>query len=135
MDRRVVDLLKDYARAQPLRPRHPELGRATIKIGFAVRAARSSRRYDSKYTDRPFDTPGLGRTNFIQLCAAPSYHGSWIECFFRVSILMAGFFFVKKLLYGLSPPGLCELNRLDFFSCRNPADYVGRDRRIRRPNF
>ena len=132
MDRRVVDLLKNM----PERNRFVRGIRSWVGLqssGLTIRAARPSRGYLEVHS-RPFDTFGIGRTDFIQLCAAPSYHGSWTQCFFRVFIL-GRFLFCQKASLWSQPSRLCELNRLDFLSRRNPADHVGRDRGIRRPNF
>ena len=112
MDRRVVDLLKNMPeRNRFVRGIRSWVGFSQVGLPFERHARHAG---TSKYTFGRLMLLALDGLISFSYGAAPSYHCAWIERFFLVSIFGV-FFFVKKLLYGLSPPGYASIIVSIFF--------------------
>ena len=112
MDRRVVDLLKSMPeRSRFVRGIRSWVGLSQVGLPFERHARRAGA---SKYT--------VGRLVLLALDGLISFSYVPLRVITALglsvsflSLFLAGFFFIKKLLYGLSPPGYASLIVSIFF--------------------
>ena len=132
MDRRVVDLLKNMPeRNRFVRGIRSWVGHNQVGLPFERHARHAG---TSKYTVGSLILLALDGLISFSYVPLRVIIGSWTQRFFRVFIL-GGLLFCQKASLRSQPSRLCEHHRVDFLSGRNPADHVGRDRRVRRPDL